>query len=226
VTVDRQRPPAATLIGTGGINPPTEVVDDDNFATFDPRATASTSTSRWKACASPSTRRWWSPTPPSFGETWVVASGGAGATGLNARGGMTISAGDFNPERIQLEDGILSPGYIAAHTQGDRLADVTGIMSYGFNSPELLVTGGVTVTSDVTLGREATALKGDRDHLTVASYNVENLDPTDAQAKFDLLAKDIVYSLGAPDILALQEVQDADGAGNGSDLSGRPPRPS
>jgi VCBS repeat-containing protein len=213
--------PAAVLIGTGGINPPTEVVDDDNFATFDPLSDGIDFYEALEGMRVTIDAPLVVANTTSFGETWVVASGGAGATGLNARGGMTISAGDFNPERIQLEDGILSPGYIAAHTQGDRLADVTGIMSYGFNSPELLVTGGVTVTSDVTLGREATALRGDRDHLTVGSYNVENLDPTDAQAKFDLLAKDILYSLGAPDILALQEVQDADGAGNGSDLSGQ-----
>ena len=40
----------------------------------------------------------------SFGETYVVASGGAGATGINARGGITISDGDLNPERIQIDD--------------------------------------------------------------------------------------------------------------------------
>ena len=114
----------------------------------------------------------------------------------------------------------LFAGYNPNHSQGDRLSDVTGVMSYSFNSYELLVTEAVTVVADVTLGREATTLRGGRDHLTIASYNVENLDPGDGPVKYKLLADDIVYSLGAPDIIGLQEIQDANGL-NGSDpLSG------
>ena len=86
-------------------------------------------------------------------------------------------------------------------------------MSYSFNSYEVLVTGNVTTTNDVTLGRETTSLAGDRDHLTIASYNVENLDLGDGTAKFNMLAHNIVYNLAAPDIIGLQEVQDADGPG-------------
>src|SRR5205085_8182129 len=61
---------------------------------------------------------------------------------------------------------------------------------------------------------------GDRDHLTIASYNVENLDLGDGPVKFNVLASNIVYNLTAPDIIGLQEIQDADGPGNGSNLSG------
>jgi hypothetical protein len=32
----------------------------------------------------------------------VVSNLGANATGMNAGGGITISAGDFNPERVQI----------------------------------------------------------------------------------------------------------------------------
>ena len=38
-----------------------------------------------------------------FGETYVVASDGQGATGVAERGGLTLSAGDFNPEKIQFD---------------------------------------------------------------------------------------------------------------------------
>ena len=55
----------------------------------------------------------------------------------------------------------------------------------------------------------------------MASYNVENLDPTDPQSKFDALAANIVDNLSSPDIVGLQEIQDADGAGSGIDLSGQ-----
>ncbi|GAA0315504.1 hypothetical protein GCM10010302_63280 [Streptomyces polychromogenes] len=48
--------------------------------------------------------------------------------------------------------------------------------------------------------------------LAVATYNVENLDPTDPQEKFDRLAAGIVTHLASPGIVALEEVQDDDGA--------------
>jgi hypothetical protein len=214
--------PAAVLIGAGGVLPPTEIIDDDGFASFDPATDGidfyesmegMRVTIEAPLVVAPSS---------AFGETWVVASGGVGATGVNDRGGITISDGDYNPEKIQIDaTSALFAGYEGNHSQGDLLGDVTGIMSYGFASYEVLVTEAVTVIQDVTLGTEATDLVGDRDHLTVASYNVENLDVGDGAAKFDLLAQNIVYSLKAPDIIALQEVQDADGAGNGSDLSGQ-----
>jgi predicted extracellular nuclease len=48
--------------------------------------------------------------------------------------------------------------------------------------------------------------------LAVATYNVENLAATDPQSKFDALAKGIVTNLSDPDIVALEEIQDNDGA--------------
>ncbi|MFE3493247.1 endonuclease/exonuclease/phosphatase family protein [Streptomyces sp. NPDC059175] len=53
-----------------------------------------------------------------------------------------------------------------------------------------------------------------RGELAIATYNVENLDPTDPQEKFDALAKAVVDNLASPDILALEEIQDNNGAKN------------
>jgi predicted extracellular nuclease len=50
--------------------------------------------------------------------------------------------------------------------------------------------------------------------LSVASFNVENLDPQDAPDKFRRLAEQIVHNLKSPDILGLMEVQDNNGAVN------------
>jgi endonuclease/exonuclease/phosphatase family metal-dependent hydrolase len=50
--------------------------------------------------------------------------------------------------------------------------------------------------------------------LTMASLNVENLDPTDAPSKFARLAAVVVQNLKAPDLIALEEVQDNNGASN------------
>lgn len=212
--------PAATLIGAGGRLLPTEAIDDDGLTVFDPDNDGLDFYESLEGMLVTVEQPLVVTNTNGFGETYVVASGGAGATGVNARGGITISPGDYNPERIQLDDSALNPDYDPDHSTGDLLADVTGIISYSFNSYELLVTGTVTTTTDVTLGQETTSLVGDRDHLTVASYNVENLDVGDGPVKFNLLASNIVYNLAAPDIIGLQEIQDADGPGNGADLSG------
>ncbi|MEU8543853.1 endonuclease/exonuclease/phosphatase family protein [Streptomyces sp. NPDC048717] len=50
--------------------------------------------------------------------------------------------------------------------------------------------------------------------LTIATYNVENLDPGDSDQKFADLAAGIVTNLRSPDILALEEVQDDNGPVN------------
>jgi predicted extracellular nuclease len=49
------------------------------------------------------------------------------------------------------------------------------------------------------------------DQLSVATYNVENLAPTDPASKYMALGQDLVTNLGTPDIVAVEEVQDNDG---------------
>ncbi len=56
----------------------------------------------------------------------------------------------------------------------------------------------------------ATTLTSSKTKVTIAAYNVENLDPGDA--RFPKLSSDIVEDLKSPDILALIEVQDNNGA--------------
>ncbi|OKK08527.1 endonuclease/exonuclease/phosphatase [Streptomyces sp. CB03234] len=80
--------------------------------------------------------------------------------------------------------------------------------------------GGYTLTArtlgtvaDRGLERETTE-KQQRGELAVATYNVENLDPSDPQGKFDALAKAVVDNLASPDIVALEEIQDNNGAKN------------
>lgn len=80
--------------------------------------------------------------------------------------------------------------------------------------------GGYTLTArtlgtvvDRGLERESTRPQRNGE-LAVATYNVENLDPSDPQTKFDALAKAVVENLASPDILALEEIQDDNGAQN------------
>lgn len=211
--------PGAVLIGADGVLPPSQVIDDDGLGLFDP---ASDGIDFWESLEG---MRVTIQTPKvmqntnDFGETDVVASLGVGATGLNDRGGVTISAGDFNPEKIQIDDRFGSLiGYAPDHTVGDVLGNTTGVLNYSFGNYEVLATEAVTVSTDVTLADEVSSLAGGINHLTIATYNLENLDPSDQ--KYEILGHDIVYNLNAPDILAVQEVQDANGAAAGGDLSG------
>jgi predicted extracellular nuclease len=57
-----------------------------------------------------------------------------------------------------------------------------------------------------------TATAGTSKQLSVATYNVENLAPSDADSKFTALAVGIVENLASPDIVALEEIQDNSGA--------------
>jgi uncharacterized protein len=47
--------------------------------------------------------------------------------------------------------------------------------------------------------------------LATASFNVENLDPGDSPEKFAALARLIVDNMRAPDLIAIEEIQDNDG---------------
>ena len=57
--------------------------------------------------------------------------------------------------------------------------------------------------------------------LTVATFNVENLDPGDGAARFAALANAIANNLNAPDIICIEEMQDNNGAAasGGTDAS-------
>jgi predicted extracellular nuclease len=81
--------------------------------------------------------------------------------------------------------------------------------------PGGFVDGGIPVQETTLLGDDSRA-------LTVATFNVENLDPTDGAARFTALANAIANNLNAPDIISIEEMQDNNGAaaGDGSSATG------
>jgi len=213
--------PAATIIGAGGRVPPTGFIDNDGLTSFDPATDGIDFYESMEGMRVTIQAPLVVANTNSFGETWVVANGGVGATTISDRYGITISDGDLNPERIQIDDdSAIFAGYTPGHSQGDVLSDITGILNYSQSNYEVIVTQAVTTTTDRTLTAETTTLEGDADHLAIATFNLENIDALDPQQKFDVLAGNIVFNLSAPDIIAVQEVQDADGAGTVAGFSG------
>jgi hypothetical protein len=56
------------------------------------------------------------------------------------------------------------------------------------------------------------AAPGAKKQLSIATYNVENLAPSDPDSKFQALGAGIVTNLAEPDIISLEEIQDNNGA--------------
>ncbi len=209
------------VLGHNGLIAPNAIVDNDNFSVYDPAQDGIDFYESIEGMLVTVDTPLVVATQRSDGGAFIVASLGIDATGLNANGGITISATDSNPERLQLfRDTGLFAGVQPELSVGDHIASLKGIISYGGGSYDLSVTEAIVRTLDVTAPRDVTALTGDLTHLTLGNYNLNNFGFDDSQAKVDSLARDIVQNLRGPDILGVQEVQDNDGVGTGSDLRG------
>uniref|UniRef100_A0A2P1CZF8 Putative phosphodiesterase n=1 Tax=Phormidium sp. LP904e TaxID=2027342 RepID=A0A2P1CZF8_9CYAN len=149
-------------------------------------------------------------------EIWVLADNGVNATSRTARGGSLITPDDFNPERIQIDDLINSAVTLPNVNVGAQLSTITGVVSYDFNNYEVLVSTAPTVVQPSTLQKEVTNLTASDTQLTVATFNVENLDPGDGAVKFNAVAGAIVNNLKSPDIINIEEIQDNNGPVNDS----------
>ncbi|MFB2837786.1 choice-of-anchor I family protein [Floridanema evergladense] len=149
-------------------------------------------------------------------EIWVLANNGEDATSRTARGGSLITADDFNPERIQIDDLINESTTLPTVNVGAKLSNITGVVNYDFNNYEVLVATAPTVVQPSTLQKEVTNLTSSANQLTVATFNVENLDPSDGAARFNAIAGAIVNNLKSPDIINVEEIQDNNGAINDS----------
>jgi hypothetical protein len=215
---EASRLPEPTVLGAGGRPPPVARVDDDGLAHFDPDADGIDFYESLEGMRVRLTDPRVVGPSGAFRELWVVVDGGRSATGLSARGALVAREGDANPERVQVQpDADLLPGAAPAAEVGDRLGDVVGVVGYGFGSFEVRPTEPWSV-EPAGLGPE-TAAPGDRAALRVASFNVENLDPGDG-GRVEELGAWIAERLRAPDLVALQEVQDGDGPLDSGEVGG------
>lgn len=227
---------------------PTRIVDDNGSSSFDPSnegrdfyESLEGMLIRVNNVLAVSNTRTYGSDPDGDGigssdrEVYAVADGGVGASSMNSRGGITISAdasadnpiaADLNPERLIINRS-WSDDLDHEVMQGDSLSSeadgsIVGTMHYAFN--DYLVNPSNSVTKDRSsspLNQEVTEIAASEDRLTVASYNVLNLDINDADGdedvalgRFAKLADHIVNHGGSPDVIGLQEVQDNDGSSN------------
>ena len=214
---DENALPEPVKIGSDRI-PPSEVIEDDGFTTFEPESDGADFFESIEGMlveveqplAVSGTNR--------FGEIFVVAGDGLSATGLSARGTLNISVDDFNPEKIQIDPGL---GAVDFFDTGARFESIVGTVAYDFGNFQVQPSEPLVLIDASTVAPETTSLLPGAGALTVASYNVLNLEtePSDGDddlgaGRFDAVAAQIVSNLGTPDIVGLQEIQDNSGALN------------
>ncbi|MBD9725483.1 endonuclease/exonuclease/phosphatase family protein [Streptomyces caniscabiei] len=144
-----------------------------------------------------------------FTELWVTVKPRENA---DRRGGTVYgSYTSQNTGRLQIQ----SLGAVADFPKanvGDALKGTTaGPLDYNQFGGYTLVANQIGSLEQGGLERETTRKQG-RGELAVATYNVENLDPSDAT--FADHAAAIVHNLQSPDIVTLEEIQDNNGATN------------
>ncbi|GAA5063863.1 endonuclease/exonuclease/phosphatase family protein [Streptomyces similanensis] len=142
-----------------------------------------------------------------YSELWVTVKPNEHKS---RRGGTVYGSYDAqNTGRLQIQSLGATADFPVADV-GDTLAGATvGPLDYNQFGGYTLVAAQLGTLKSGGLQRETTA-KQSRGELAVATYNVENLDPSDAT--FDAHASAIVHNLNSPDIVSLEEIQDDNGA--------------
>ncbi|MDF3148012.1 MULTISPECIES: endonuclease/exonuclease/phosphatase family protein [unclassified Streptomyces] len=130
----------------------------------------------------------------------------------NRRGGTVYGSYESqNTGRLQIQSLGATADFPVANV-GDTLAgSTTGPLDYNQFGGYTLVASELGTLKSGGIKRETTQKQG-RGELAVATYNVENLDPSDAT--FAEHASAIVNNLQSPDIVSLEEIQDNNGAKN------------
>ncbi len=148
---------------------------------------------------------------------------GTVAGGVLLRSGPD-NLGDQNPDRLRIAfDPMLYRDRAPVLAVGDRIGDITGVMDYAYGAFQVSPVAPVLITARSRWRPEATTLAKGSARLTIATYNVLNLsaDSSDDRQRAHL-ASQIVRALRAPDILALQEIQDASGERDDGVVDARP----
>ncbi|MGW7216729.1 endonuclease/exonuclease/phosphatase family protein [Streptomyces collinus] len=130
----------------------------------------------------------------------------------NRHGGTVYGAyDDQNSGRLQIQSLGATADFPKANV-GDTLTGSTaGPLDYNQFGGYTLVASELGTLKSAGLERETTR-KQRSSELAVATYNVENLDPSDGT--FAAHAAAIVNNLKSPDIVSLEEIQDNNGAKN------------
>lgn len=185
-------------------------IDDDGLARFEPERDA---IDRWESLEGmrvelpggsvigPSLR---------YGELVLLPDGGERVRRTAAGGALLEPAGPPR-ERVVLSGRIAR---IPDLDVGARVAGpIHGVVHYDFSSYKIVLTEALIATAPERSPCDvATRLVQDSGRFTAATFNLYNLSAAGRAERFDALGAAIADRLGAPALVALQEVQDDSGA--------------
>ncbi|MBS4214796.1 5'-nucleotidase C-terminal domain-containing protein [Bacillus sp. FJAT-49825] len=200
--------PAPIVIGRDAI-PPTSVIDNDQFGTFDPAEDGidfyESLEGMLVSIENPTVTG-----PQKYGEVPVI-TGQVDGKAYTKEGTPLLTKVNQNPEKMLLQ---LDDREFVTKAGDSFDGTVTGVVSYTFSNFKIL-TKAANLPNLVERPRtnEVTTIQKEEDKLTIAGYNIENFVATDT-AKRDKLAKSMVENLGSPDIIGLVEVLDESGETN------------
>ena len=146
-----------------------------------------------------------------FNEFVVLADGGKHASGFGEDGVLYLSEDDPNPERILIDDSLISMPLIR---MGDVFTEpIVGIVGYDYGNYRIMATDKLVYTPGNTieeLSRDDIP-ELSNNQISVASLNVLNLSHLEDPSRVKSIASQLTDNLKSPDILILQEIMDDDG---------------
>ena len=229
---------APVLIGIGGLVPPDTVIEDDAFGnisidnSFDPGKDGIDFYESLEGMlvlinnavvVGPAK-------PTNHPVVYVLSDNGSLASIRTPSGGIISRPGDYNPERIALDFFTNSSETVNV---GDLIkGPIVGVIDYSKYNYEIVVDKNtpLALTHDLSNSSHDSSYDSNNsindnrtqstagDQITIAAYNVEDLSYNLKTKKFGTLAEQIVENLGAPDIIALEEIVGDNSTKDGSDI--------
>ncbi|HYP40410.1 MAG TPA: S-layer homology domain-containing protein [Chloroflexia bacterium] len=215
------------VVGNGGRVPPNMIIEDDATGNVEDSGVFDADTDgidfyeslegmlvqvNNAVVVGPTTR--FNSAPPDA-EVYVAPDNGVNANLRTVRGGVVVRPNDFNPERVIVSN--LFHPLPDLNVSDTFTAPIVGVYDYNFGKFLLHATQPFSTASS-GLQREV-ARTPTANEVSIATFNVENLDPGDPASKFEELAGLIVNNLKSPDIVTIEEIQDNDGPTNSTIVS-------
>ena len=198
-------------------NLPSQVIDNDSFAVFDPEEDA---IDFWESIEGMlvEVETVKAVAPQEHGDLITVLEDRQTDT---IHGGVLLTEDNANPDRIQFKmyDNNIARNFEVA--TGDKFTGpITGVVNYGFQNYKIYVDLEEMQTKHVkgNAKPETTTIVKEEDKVTIASYNLENFSNNTKETSNDKagkLARAFVKDMESPDIIGVTEVQDNNGQGAG-----------
>jgi predicted extracellular nuclease len=182
---------------------PSQMIEDDSFAHFDPETDGLDYWESLEGMLVEVEDARVVEARNSYGEIVVIPGIVVGNNVLSSEGALVETQSDLNPERVFVE---LPKNYKKDINLGAQFTSpIIGVLGYEYRNYRILQQN---MPEFKKLEAQITRLDPvDKSSIRVATYNLENWSRFD-EDRTQQFAKDIVFTLSAPDVLMLQEVQD------------------